>query len=460
MLWGLESNPNLASTMGSLMVLERSPDRDWATAVWQKAIVAVPRLRLRVSEPGLGRGSAHWVVDRDFDLDHHLRFLRLPVNASWEDLTDTAAQWLNDPFDRSRPLWECLVLSGLPGGRTALVSKLHHSIADGLGALQMAGEIYDFGTAGKPPEPIDFRQRLAELAAEEAVRSITPDEPQGARDETESAGRSLFGRVSSVAALLADRERLTSAGNDAVQAARTVANQFPALGRHSGSPLWAQRSRNRRLEWLEVPMAELKAAAGKRGVRLNDVFVAACAEGVLRYHDEYGVTLPEISSTVVVSTRRPDDDATVNAFTPASIPLPGHGVGVDERVAYINAEIQLRRDTLRSHRDLLGSVSGLAASLPSNLTAGLALDQARRIDLATSNVPGPAVPAYFSGQRILRWIPIGPVSGTALNVTLLSYADACFVGMHLDPAAITESKLLKNCIRAGFGDIGARARIR
>lgn len=458
MMWGLESNPNLASTMGSLMILDKAPDREWVIASITKAVAHVERLRVRVAEPALGIRSPQWTLDTQFDLDHHLRFMRLPVRATMNDLNLAACQWINDPFDRSRPLWEMLVLTGLPGGKAALVSKLHHSIADGAGALEMAGEIYGFGDPGTQPELIDLGQLFDELQAEASVQALSEksDKPERSNDE----GPGLFDRIGSVASLLADRRRVTAAGNDAVQAARTVAGQFPALGGHSGSSLWQERSRNRRFEYLEIPLAELKSAAKARGVRLNDIFVGACAEGVLRYHDEFGAELPEISSTVVVSTRRPDDDPHANAFTPTSIPLPGHGVGTDERIAYINTEIELRRTALREHRDLIGSVSGLAASLPFNLAAGLALDQASRVDIATSNLPGPPIDAYFGGQRIQRWIPVGPVAGTAVNVSLLSYANSVFVGMHIDPAAIPETKLLKNCMRAGFGDLGVRARIR
>ncbi len=460
MMWGLESNPNLASTMGSLMLLEKAPDPEWALASVRKAVSNVPRLRLRVAEPTLGLGTPHWTLDTEFDLSHHVRFLRLPPRSTMDDLTETAAQWINDPFDRSRPLWEMLILGGLPGGKAAMVTKLHHSIADGLGALQMAGEIYGFGDPGAMPEQIDLGQVFAQLQAEADVQALGGSDKDTKGQDADDDGPGFFDRIGSVASLIADRRKIANAGNDAVQAARTVANQFPGLGGQAGSELWSERSRNRRFEYLEIPLTALKKSAKKRGVRLNDVFVGACAEGVLRYHDEYAVQLPEISSTVVVSTRRPDDDPTVNAFTPTSIPLPGHGVGTDERVSYINAEIQLRREALRSHRDIMGSVSGLAAALPTNLSAGLALGQASRIDLATSNVPGPPIDAYFGGQRILRWIPIGPVAGTAVNVSLLSYTDSVFVGLHIDPAAIPETKLLKNCFRAGFGDLGVRARIR
>ena len=321
----------------------------------------------------------------------------------------------------------------------------------------MAGEIYGFGEVGKAPPALNLRQVFDELQAEAKVEAVSE---RAGDDDHESDGPGLFDRIGSLASLIADRHKVTSAGNEAVQAARVVANQFPGLGGHTGSALWHERSRNRRFEYLEIPLANLKKAAKARGVRLNDIFVGGCAEGVLRYHDEYNVELPEISSTVVVSTRRPDDDPMANAFTPASIPLPGHGVGTDERIEYINAEIELRRNALRSHRDLIGSVSGLAAALPFNLAAGLAVDQASRVDIATSNLPGPPIEAFFGGAKVLRWIPVGPVAGTAVNVSLMSYTDSVFVGMHIDPAAIPESKLLKNCLRAGFGDVGVRATIR
>jgi WS/DGAT/MGAT family acyltransferase len=459
MMWGLEADPNLASTMGSLMILEKAPDREWATASITKAVANVLRLRVRVSEPTLAIRTPQWTLDTQFDLDHHLRFLRLPPRATADELNRVVVHWINDPFDRSRPLWEILILTGLPGGRAALISKLHHSIADGAGALEMAGEIYGFGEPGTKPPLIDLDQLFDELEAEEGVKAVN-DKSENSAQKQADEGSGLFDRIGNVASLIADRRRVTAIGNDAVQAARVVAGQFPSLSGHSGSELWQGRSRNRRFEYLEIPLAALKASAAKRGVRLNDIFVGACAEGVLRYHDEYGVELPEISSTVVVSTRRPDDDPHANAFTPTSIPLPGHRVGTDERIAYINSEIELRRNALRDHRDLIGSVSGLAAALPTNLATGLALGQASRVDIATSNLPGPPVNAYFGGQRVQRWIPIGPVAGTAVNVSLLSYTDSVFVGMHIDPAAVPETKLLKNCMRAGFGDLGVRARVR
>ncbi len=398
MMWGLEANPNLASTMGSLMILAKAPDREWATASIVKAVANVPRLRVRVAQPTLGIRTPHWTLDTQFDLGHHLRFMRLPPRATADELNQAVVHWINDPFDRSRPLWEILVLTGLPGGKAALISKLHHSIADGAGALEMAGEIYGFGEPGTKPPLIDLDQLFNELQAEEGVKAVNDkaEKSDKNQDNQTDDGSGFFDRIGSVASLIADRRRVTAVGNDAVQAARVVAGQFPSLSGHSGSELWQRRSRNRRFEYLEIPLAALKASANEHGVRLNDIFVGACAEGVLRYHDEYGVELPEISSTVVVSTRRPDDDPHANAFTPTSIPLPGHGVGTAERIAYINNEIELRRHALRDHRDLIGSVSGLAAALPTNLATGLALGQASRVDIATSNLPGPR------RRRVLR----------------------------------------------------------
>ncbi|MBT8239794.1 MAG: hypothetical protein KJN63_01040, partial [Acidimicrobiia bacterium] len=233
MMWGLESNPNLASTMGSLMILDKAPDREWATASIVKAVAHVERLRVRVAEPTLGIRTPYWTLDTQFDLDHHLRFLRLPAKATMDELNLAAGQWINDPFDRSRPPWEILVLTGLPGGKAALISKLHHSIADGAGALEMAGQIYGFGEPGTPPPLIDLKQLFDELQAEEGVRAV--NEKARKSDKTANdEGSGFFDRIGTVASLLADRSRMTAAGNDAIQAARTVAGQFPALSGHSG----------------------------------------------------------------------------------------------------------------------------------------------------------------------------------------------------------------------------------
>lgn len=444
LLWSMEHHPNLSSTMGSVMLLDGAPDPDRVRRTVAYTVASVDRLRERVVEPLIKVAAPEWVEDDQFDLDHHLRFLRLPPRSGLADLADFAAQVVNDPFDRGRPLWQWTIVTGLAGGRAAVVSKLHHSIADGAGALQMGAHVFDFTDDAEPKPLVDLTPPTPEPEPDE-------DPVERSRADGLRAGADrLVGLLNDAAGVIADPGRIGSAGNDAIAAARSLAGQLPGTGRR-GSPLWARRSRNRRLFFVDGPLAHLTAAARQRGLKVNDVFVAALAEAAVTYHAEAGHPLPDIQATVVVSTRHEGDAAEHNAFIPVALEIPGDGTDLEGRAAAARAQVDGAKASLAgAGDDPLGSLSSVAGLVPSALTAAFTVDQASRVDFATSNLPGPPVPVWFAGRAVDHFKPIGPVSGTAFNATLLSYGEKFSVGVHLDPAAIADPVLLRRSIRRGF----------
>ena len=103
----------------------------------------------------------------------------------------------------------------------------------------------------------------------------------------------------------------------------------------------------------------------------------------------------------------------------------------------------------------LGAVGGL---VPASVVAALTLDRAARVDFATSNLPGPPMPTWLAGCPVQAIHPVGPVAGTAFNVTFMSYHDQAVMGLHIDPAAVDDPGLLARCLSRGFGDFGVRRR--
>ena len=128
-------------------------------------MAAVERLRLKVNDPlGLGGtiGTLEWVVDDNFDLEYHVRWCSLPPPAakvprstdpSWPRLITT---FVNDPFDRTRPLWQFQLVTGLAGGRAALLGKVHHSISDGHGMVRLGAHLLEFEPDSPPPDRVDL----------------------------------------------------------------------------------------------------------------------------------------------------------------------------------------------------------------------------------------------------------------------------------------------------------------
>ena len=125
------------------------------------AISKIPRLRERVA-PELGRLSPPtWMVDEEFDFDYHLRHIALPRPGSMRQLFDVCTRIYEDPFDRTRPLWLIVTIDGVEGGRTAMFSKLHHTLSDGISALRLSELYIDRERVADPPPDVDLRRRCS-----------------------------------------------------------------------------------------------------------------------------------------------------------------------------------------------------------------------------------------------------------------------------------------------------------
>lgn len=453
LMWAVEQDPRLISTMGSVLLLDGAPDPARLRAAVTLAVASVPRLRQRVVEQPTALAPPVWRSDTSFDLDHHLRHVRVPAPGTDAELRRLASHFISDPFDRTRPLWQLLVVTGLRGGRSALVAKLHHAVTDGTGALLIAQHLVELSDDAPPPDPVDLREVL------EADRLSEADDTASSSGEQLRRGTARVLRmVGDAATALADPYGLQSLGNQAVASARAVAAQLPG-GERRTSPLWAARSRNRRLEWLALPLPPALDRARRLGGTLNDLFVTATLEGAVRYHEHQGVEPEDLTATIVVSTRSAGDHRVGNAFAPASAILPAsRSVDPEERFRRVSSVLAVQKQAVRDARDALGPITGLASLLPPAVATGLALDQAGRVDFATSNLRGIPVPIWVAGRRVQALYPVGPVGGTAFNVTLMSNLDELHVGLHIDPTAVTDPGLLARCVEEGFGRFGVTAR--
>lgn len=447
-MWSVEQNPQLRSTMGAIAIVEGAPSLERLRATITKALPTVPALRERVQPSGIPLVPPERVLDRHLDLDHHLRAIRLPTPASMATLESLACRIINDPFDRDRPLWQITIVSGLPRRRSAVIVKLHHSIADGQGALGLAAHLLEFQPDAPAPAMGSVQDILDTLASE----SPLDPNPASLGDSLRFGAERIAGFFNEAANALANPQRAAEAG----AAAKHLADQLPSSTDAARSPLWTRRSGNRRLVTYAAPLSTLRAAARARDIRLNELFVAACVEAAVRQHDRAGVELPELQTSIVISTRSADDDPASNSFVPIAVGLPGTGAGIDERLGELRRQIQAKRDDVGTTAGAMGALGTVANLLPASVAASIALQQTRRIDIATSNLPGPAIPLWIAGNKIVSLRPVGPVGGTAFNTTLLTLGDEAAFGLHIDPATGIDPALLKDDLRAGLRSLGVK----
>jgi WS/DGAT/MGAT family acyltransferase len=233
---------------------------------------------------------------------------------------------------------------------------------------------------------------------------------------------------------------------DAVELGRSTVRQV-VVSDPARSPLWTERSLRRRIEVLQVPLDDAKAAAKTLGGSLNDIFVAAAAGGAGAYHRAHGCPVDELRITMPVSTRT-DSSAGGNAFTPTRVLVP---VGIEDPAERFVA-VRDRLETTKHERSMgvVSGLAGLANLLPTSVAVRLARQQVETVDFATSNVRGAPFPLYIAGARMLANFPVGPTGGTAWNLTLMSYDGMLDMGLNADARAVEDPAQLRDEIAAEF----------
>ena len=457
LMWNIEKDPWLNPNGGAVVILDRPINVPQFIRRIRYAVAETPRLREKVA-PGLGRLSPPtWVPDPEFDLDYHIRQLRLPEPGTDRQLLDLTAQLYEDPLDRTRPLWRFVLISGLTEGRGALWSLMHHTVADGMGQLRMAEMFQELSRHDELPPEVDLDQIIAEAAAK-----ASPDEDSspasdllGAASHTLShVVRRQAGVARRVAGELsmwpADPRRARDSASGVVHLAQSTIGQMTGSANEveGGSPLWSSRSRRRHLEALSLELDAVKSLAKAHHVTVNDIYVAGLVEGAVAYHAKRGVEVDAFNTSFVLSTRT-DSAVGGNSFTPVPVQVSGREMSVADRISDVHVRIEAAKaDAMETGG--ITALSGVVNLLPTSVVTSTVRGQAAKIDFATSNLRGAPIPLYVSGALVLHNIPMGPVAGTAANITTLSYNGVLDVGLFVDPVAISDPADFRACVESAF----------
>jgi diacylglycerol O-acyltransferase / wax synthase len=442
LLWNVERDPLLRSTIVTVALLERSPDWDRLRAKLDRGSRLIPRLRQRVLVPPLRLGPPQWSGDPDFDLDYHLRHVRLPFAGDLDAVLELVRPATMSGFDQERPLWEFTVVEGMDDGRAALVMKVHHSMTDGVGGMRLALMLLDLDPDGMPTGPEPTVEPIVQLGPAALVtRSLS------------LTGRRALGIArSGIESLLSLRGGPRPRAADALRTAGSVA-RFLTPAFTPRSPLMRGRSLDRRLGTIDFPLDALRAAAKAGGGTLNDAFVAGVAGGLARYHDEHLMPTPDLRMTMPINLRADGDTAGGNRFTPARFPIPLTIDDPSERIRTIGNLVRtIREEPAVAMSDSLAAVLD---RLPQVVTTALFGSMLKGADFVTSNVPGAPFPVYLSGARLERMYAFAPTAGTAANSALLSHCGTCCIGILTDTAAIPDNEKFVSCVRVGLEEVTA-----
>jgi WS/DGAT/MGAT family acyltransferase len=447
LMWNIEKDPVLRSTIVAVGVLDGPPDWDRLRARFDRATLLIPRLRQRVLSPPLRIAPPRWAFDPSFDLDFHLRRFRLAPPATMRTLLDVVGPIATASFDRARPLWEFTLLEGLDGtDRCAMVMKVHHSITDGVGGMELLLHLVDFERDAPDPQDRPAVPPAETLSALALVReSLAHSQRRVVGVARRVPGTVVRGAFDAIrhpsAAIGATLETARSVG-------RTLAPASSPL-----SPIMTMRGLGRRLDTFDVPLDALKRAAKAGEGSLNDAFVAAVLGGMMQYHARHGAGVESLRMTIPISLRTSSDAPGGNKFAPARFGVPASIDDARERMQAVGMLVRGWR--AEPALQMTGQLALVLNRLPTAMTTALFGAMLKCSDFVTTNVPGAPLPVFVAGAQVERFYAFAPPSGASVNVALISHCDTCCIGVVIDTAAVPDPDVLVDSLRAGFAEITA-----
>ncbi len=442
LFWYMDKIPDLRSTIGSLIILERAPTRAAMHAEIDRIGHLLPRMRQRVVEVPFGLAPPEWADDPLFDLDYHLRFVAVPEPAGLEEVLDLMGPLYASPFDYERPLWETYVIEGLRDGRGAVFMKMHHCSTDGVGSARLSEKLMRETPAATPVEEHVARPARSTAPAALLWRAL---------------GYNLEEAVSTGVGLLSAVGGMLLSPGETVETVRRTLWALTGLGQQMTAPAArsaarAPRSLSRRLSIFEMSLLEIDAVREQWAATNNDVVLTIVAGAMHRWHTACGDDTRELRVLVPVNLRGGDDVQAGNRIAMVSITLP---IGEPNPVRRLRL-IQERTGRVKTDRraSLYPLLARVMLAVPRVVTERLSRQQTTMANFVCTNVPGSQRTAYMAGIPVEAIYPWGPLVGDhPLAIALYSYRDTMYVGLDVDPMSMHDLPAFRDALREAYEEV-------
>lgn len=430
-----------------------APTQDEVRRLFLAKLAWIPRYRRRIRFLPLELGRPVWVDDPHFDLDYHVRRTALPAPGGDTELCALMSRLMAQRLDRSRPLWEVWIVEGLEGGRWALVSKVHHAMVDGVAGVDLTAVLLDPRQDCPLPEPVPWSP-----APEPSAIAKVLDAWRGlGHDARRIAGNAIAMARNPAAGL---RDLRTSGAGLATFVGRLLNLRTGALQGNVGT--------HRSYARASVSLADVQTIRKALGGTVNDVVLAVLAAGyraLVEARTGHGETAP-LRSLVPVSTRAHDERGQLdNRVSALLCDLPVNIADPVQRLHAVRAETERMKT---SHMAEAGAQVVDLGSLAPPFVVGPITHLAMRImhhvpqrvfATVTTNIPGPQIPLYCLGRRMLEWYPYVPIGqGLRVGTAILSYAGQLAFGITSDYDTVQDAGVLARGIVQGVAELLARAR--
>ena len=451
-----EQFPNAHMHVGSVSLFEGAPLRDARGAtdidricrLVQAGLHRVPRYQQKLARVPWFDNPV-WIDDEHFNLQYHIRHVRLPHPGDERQLKRLAGRLMSQRLDRGKPLWELWVVDGIEGDRIALISKAHHCMIDGVGSVELSTAM------------IRARKEIeAQIDEPPAFRPRPAPEPRDLfADEFSRRVRQTLGAAGTLAQFVRDPMRSLRAVGDSLATAR--AGLGAALTSASATPLNDEVGPHRRFDWLEMRLDDVKAIKNRLGGTVNDVVLAIASGALGRLLRERGVRVEELDFRAMLPVNVRDDadrESLGNRVSSMMARLPLAERNPVKRLQLIIQNTgKLKKSGQAAGIQLLEELSdsglGGLLSVLSRLSS-----MTRPFNVVITNVPGPQFQSYLLDSAMLAAYPLVPLfHNQEVGIALFSCNGKLFWGFNADWDAVPDLHDLVDGVSREFTHLKAAA---
>jgi diacylglycerol O-acyltransferase len=424
-------------------------DYDKVLSLIDRRLNLVPRYRQRVLQVPGRLARPVWVDDQDFDLTYHVRRSALPRPGNDEQLHELVARLMSRKLDQSRPLWEIYLVEGLSRNRTAVITKTHQAMIDGIAAVDIAQMILDTERDSEVTEGDVLWMPRPQPGTVQLLADAAADAVQRPGEIVENARATL-------ADVTATARKVSRALDGVVSALRAAV--FPAPSGPLNSPTSAQR----RFAVARAKLDDLRAIRRGNTAAINDVVLAIVTTALRNWLLSRGEVVnlgTTVRAMVPVSVRSGDAESRrsyseTGTFPPDAVGNKVSAFFVDLPVGEGNPMVRLQQvsHAMRAHyesgdsvaADALVRLSGFAPPTLHALGARVANQFSDRLfNVLVTNVPGPQVPMYAAGAKMMEMFPVVPLAkNQSLSIGVTSYDGGVYFGLNADRVAMPDVNVL------------------
>lgn len=410
----------------------------------------IPRYQQVVRFDPFNLAHPTWEFDPHFDIRNHIFKLQIDQPGGEQELIELASKLFTPVMERDKPLWDIYWVYGLEGGNTAMVARIHHCMVDGMSGIDLIKIILDLSPEVRiPPKPETARPRTERL---DPTRQFFDSLLGGMEEGMNRWMEFQNGLLNLTQAFVEKPTRDVMTG--------IIGGEMPRMATPATVLPFNQRacSGERRLVWSEFSFAEVRQIRAALGGTVNDAALTILSGAVSKYVHAHGQPTENrnVRFMVPVSLRQADQHGALGnlvSILPVEIPLDLHDPA--ERFRFINQKTaQLKGGRVAEGVNLFSALMGVLPAPVQALAGALASMPMPAVNMVSTNVPGPQVPLYTLGKKMLAYYPYVPVGyAVGCGCAILTYDQKITFGLTADVQAMPDVERLRDFLNESFAEL-------